>query len=388
MRRESPRLFDDIDRDYLGPIRRSEPYWHFLNRTGRTDFQYIREVLESWFRNYEASTEKRHRLWKKFRSDKKAEHLSAFFELYLYHLFKRQGFEIEVEPEWEQGCPDFLLTSPQGKKILLEATGTYPERRSGYEEMLDYLDDHLVSPDFYIGTKILRRPDNTPPHTKILRELQRKVDQLDCDQAQDALSRESMGLKRFPSITLPNDAGIEFIAIPKKGEERGKADERPIGSETIHFGRVDTISGIKARIDHKYGHYGELSIPYVLALNVVDAYADRESLLDALLGQEVVNLNWETGETFVSRLPGAWFGPNGPQKTRMSGICVFSRLRPENMHIVNPVIWHHPFANIPLEPDLVSLTQQIPNHSKESYELREGVHPSRLLQIDETRMPT
>jgi len=389
-------LFDEIDREYLGPSKYSESHWQFLNRSARPIFQYIREVLEGWFHDYKTSSDKRHHLWTEFRSNRDAEHLSAFFELYLYHLFKKQGFEIEVEPEWEQGRPDFLLTSSEGKRILLEATGIYPERWFGsankLEQMvIDDLNEHLTSPDFFLHIKIAQAPDNTPPYAQIRRYLQEQLGQLDYDQVvQDALGREGMGLKRFPSISWVHDTWtIEFIAIPKKNEARGKAGVRPIGSMFYDFSWVDSTSALKACINNKYRHYGELNIPYILAMNVVDIFADEEALLDALFGQEVWNLDFETDTTSISRQPnGAWFGPGGPQKKRVSCICAFWRLRPENMYLVNPVIWHHPFANNPLNPNLISLTQQIPNNSKGYYELREGVHPITLLQLDRTRMST
>lgn len=395
MIQDNLQLFDEMVREYLGPSKYSEPHWQFLNRSARAVFQYIREVLDGWFRNYEAPPDKRHHLWTDFRSDRDTKHLSAFFELYLYHLFKNQGFDVKVEPEWEQGRPDFLLTSAEGKEILLEATGIYPERWFGEakkleQKVIDYLDENLDSPDFFLHIRIANAPDDPPPYAQMQRYLQKKLAQLDYDQVlQDALGREGMGLNRFPSIPWVHDTWtIEFIAIPKRNDARGKTGVRPTGSMFYDFTWVDSTPSLKACIDSKYGHYGDLRIPYILAINVVDPFADEESLLDALFGQEVWNLDLETDKTFVSRQPnGAWFGPNGPQKKRVSGICVFWRLRPENMHTVNPMIWHHPSANYPLDPELVRLPQQIPNRPKGFYELRRGVRPATLLQLDETKMP-
>lgn len=151
---------------------------------------------------------------------------------------------------------------------------------------------------------------------------------------------------------------------------------------------VDSASSIKSCIDSKYGHYGKLDIPYILALNIMDTYADDDSVLDALLGKEMVNFSFDTDEVSLSRQPnGAWFGPGGYQKKRMSAVCVFKRLRPEMMHIINPTVWHHPFANNPLKPDLLSLTQQIVNHSTGLYELKDSQHPVELLNLDKARMP-
>lgn len=154
----------------------------------------------------------------------------------------------------------------------------------------------------------------------------------------------------------------------------------------VHY--VDTASSIKSRINEKYGRYGELRIPYILALNVVDAYADEDSIISALFGQEGVRFNWDTNETLPYREPnGAWIGPDGYQKQRMSAICVFNQLYPENMHLKGLTLWHHPAANHPLHPELLNLTQQIPNFDLGHYEQKDGKHPSEFLSIDKTKMP-
>ncbi len=389
------KLFDDVERTYLGPSKRSEAQWEYLNRTARPEFQYIRELLQSWFNEFNASPDKRKALCKTFRSLKDDEHLSAFFELYLYQLFKNQNFEIEVEPEWEQGKPDFLLTSSDGKKILLEATATYPDREFGeakkLEEMvLDHLDEFLDSPDFFMHIKIVDSPKNPPPYAQIRRYLQKQLKDLNYDRVmQDANENKDSGLKRFPSILWKHDTwSIEFEIIPKKGEARGKAGVRPLGLMSYGVEWIDSASGIKSSIDKKNAHYGELDIPYILALNVLDTFADEDDVTDALFGQQTLTLSPETDEVFNSRQSnGAWFGPNGYQKKRMSGIYVFKQLRPMTMHIIkDPVIWHHPYANNPLEPDLINVSQKIPNNLKGVYELREGMHPKELLRLDETRM--
>lgn len=395
MARQSLKLFDEFEREYLGPSLYSEPHWEYLNRTDRLEYHYVRDLLQNWFDNYETSPEKRSRLCREFRSTDDIQHLSAFFELYLYQLFKNQDFKIEVEPSWEQGRPDFLLTSPQGEKILLEATGVYPEKAFGSakkleQRVIDHINQYLESPDFFLHINIRNAPNNTPPYGQILRHLRKQLSQLDYEQvAQKALESEGMGLQRFPLIPWEHEAWtIEFIAIPKAENARGKPDVRPVGSMFYGIELVDTELNIKSRIDNKYGHYGELDIPFILALNVLDSYTNDETVAKALFGDEATNYNLETGEILNFRKPnGSWFGPSGYQKRRMSGVCIFKRLRPENMHLVDPVLWHHPYANNPLNPSLLDLRQWIPNRDKGGYEFKDGKPLLELLKLDEAKMP-
>jgi hypothetical protein len=148
---------------------------------------------------------------------------------------------------------------------------------------------------------------------------------------------------------------------------------------------VNLSDNIRASSKGKTSRYGELSIPYILALNVLDFAFDAEDIAEALFGDETVTYNFETGEGFPGRKPnGVWFGPEGFQNRRMSGVCVFRYLIPDKVGDVEPVLWHHPRANQPLPPDLWPLSQQNPND--EIGQLVEGQSAVDLLDIDIGRM--
>lgn len=390
MSKDNLQLFENIRRDYTGPSKRTEPHWAFFNRSARPQFEYLRECLQTWFDEYDASAEKRNNLRLEFQSDNNKKHFSAFFELYLYQLFKRQGFEIEVEPDWNLRRPDFLLTAPTGQKILLEATGSYPESQFGgakqlEETILDYLDDNLDSPDFFIGIENIHSSTNPPNRKQMLHFFQQQIAELDYNRLVENMEN-SKGLHPSASFTWEQkDWSITFNVTPKINV-RGKTGIRPIGG-TIDVGVVNTAANIKSRINEKYNRYGDLEIPYLLALNVIDLYFDKESFLHAVFGQQSVIIGWETDETYMRRLAnGAWFAAKGYQKQRMSAICVFNQLYPETMHSVDAVIWHHPYANNPLPPELFSLTQHIPNLVKGEYERKDGIHPNEFLKVDAERM--
>ena len=384
------KLFDDLERSDFGSAKYSESHWSYLNRTARPEYQYIRDLLQRWFDDYEADSVKRQQLCGLFRSEKDDTHFSAFFELYIYQLFKSQGFDIEVEPNWGQKRPDFLLTRPDGTKILLEATANYPKRsfeatKKHKEKMFDYLNENLKSPDFFLDVKTRNSSNQSPKYSDVKDRLEEWLESLDYDQIVDeALGREEIGLRRYPSITWEgNSWHIKFTAIPKSNDLRGVPDVQLVGSTSGPVQEIDTISHPKKKLKRKYKHYGELDVPYILALNVHDPFFDDESLDVALFGQKV------TGENAIKRDPKrgyAWYSQSGYQKKRMSAICVFKRLRPDTMHTVSPVVWHHPLANNPLERDLLRLTQRYSNHVGD-FELIEGKHPCDLLRLDKTKMP-
>jgi hypothetical protein len=391
MSKNNLQLFENIHRDYIGPSKRIEPHWIFFNRSARPQYEYLRECLQAWFDEYDASAEKRSDLRLAFQSDNNKTHLSAFFELYLYQLFRKQGFEIEIEPDWNQRRPDFLLTAPTGQKILLEATGSYPESQFGgakqlEETILDYLDDNLDSPDFFIGIQNIQSTTNPPNRKQMLHFFQQQLEELDYNQQVESMEK-SKGLHHSPSFTWEQKEWSITFSVTPKMDARGKTGIRPIGYTFLGISIVDTAANIKSRINEKYNRYGELEIPFLLALNVIDPFFDKESFLDAIFGQETLIISRDTNETTRQRLPnGAWFAPKGYQKQRMSAICVFNQLYPETIHSVDAVIWHHPYANNPFPSELFSLTQHIPNLAKGEYERKDGIHPNEFLEVNAERM--
>ncbi|MCU0464757.1 MAG: hypothetical protein MUF38_09330 [Anaerolineae bacterium] len=211
-------LFDDFDRVQIDPSGYSESHWSFINRTAKPTFHYLRTVLENWFDNYQTTEDKRNQLCTNFRSERDSEHLSAFFELYIYTLFKNLDFSVEVEPNWSQNKPDFLVTSPTGERFLLEVTGVYPERTFGetnnlVNKVLDYLNKNLSSPDFFVSIEIHQLPNNLPSYTKICRFLQKQLDELNYDDIISTVDFNSVNLlDMYPRANWEDEKwSIEFI---------------------------------------------------------------------------------------------------------------------------------------------------------------------------------
>lgn len=388
------KLFDEFERNSFEPSAFSEPRWSYLNRTARQQFSYVRELLQNWFDEYRAPLEKRQNLCKGFRSGKDEEHISSFFEIYLYQLFRSQGFDIEVEPEWEQGRPDFLLTSPNGEQIVLEATGCYPSRWFGgdertYAEISDYLNENLRSRDYLLHLSILRTSKQPFSFRKMCQEFQFWLNELDYNGILAAVQNGTITtLEDLPSRTWENrEWVIQLKASPRMGESRGIDDIKPLGMRLIGPERITTGSNIQSRLNEKYRHYGDIDISYILALNILDPFYSDRVFADAVLGQEAWILNKTSSETIETRISnGAWFSGNSIRQTRMSAVCVFHELFPITMHAVNPVVWHHPYAKKPLDSNLLCLSQQIPNMDTNRYELRDGQHPCSLLGIDVLRI--
>ena len=89
-------LFDEFKRNYTGPAQATESSYDFLNRSARPDWEQLRSTLEAWFADYPSVEAKDLRA--RFRSRIPGSHFAAWWELYLFTLFRTIGFSVDVHP--------------------------------------------------------------------------------------------------------------------------------------------------------------------------------------------------------------------------------------------------------------------------------------------------
>ncbi len=112
----------------------SEPEYGFLCRWDRPYGVALRNLIESWFVYYPKSNQRQFE--GRFRSDRPGQHRGAFFELYLFNLFRACGLQVDVEPRvnWTTSTPDFLLTDAEGNRFIVEAINLVDTDNSPLED--------------------------------------------------------------------------------------------------------------------------------------------------------------------------------------------------------------------------------------------------------------
>lgn len=127
---------------------------------------------------------------------------------------------------------------------------------------------------------------------------------------------------------------------------------------------------LRDSIVDKAGRYGQLGLPYIIAMNALDP-VDQDDILDALFGQEQYTLTFsETDRSQptnaqMSRKPnGVWTSPAGPRYTRVSGLLVATRFSIWDIAQASVRLYHNPWAEKPYSSRLARLSQAIPegNH--------------------------
>ena len=81
------KLFDSITRTDASPRRYTESIFDYLNRADRPDVERIRELVQAWFDDY--PDDDKQKLENGFRESEHSEHLGAWWELYVFTLYRK-----------------------------------------------------------------------------------------------------------------------------------------------------------------------------------------------------------------------------------------------------------------------------------------------------------
>src|ERR1044072_4083894 len=384
------RLFDEVNRKTHRPKTEHEPLFDYYNISARRTVVAFRELVEAWFQRYPQDVRKEFR--GRFRSPIDAHHRGAFFELDLHELILSMGFTIDIHPKMNERTttqPDFIVSKNEQPCFYLEATSALPSQEESAKEKIfaqlyDYLNE-MHSPNFFVAIEPHGSLTNPPPGKSLRRELEQWLSTLNPDELRQSLEVDGFrGLPRF-NWTYKNWS-ISFLPIAKSVGLRGKRGVRPIGMTLPSEAKfIDSYSPIKKAVAAKATKYGELNLPFIVAVNVFDIHADSIDLMDALFGREAIQIR-EGFDGVISRKEirqpdGVWVGPRGPQNTRISGALFTVNLSPWAMATITPVLIHHPWASKPILPELWPLTQQVPNRQTFHMEERLGKNACDFLSL-------
>ena len=381
-------LFDKTERTYLGPASNSESTFQYLNRSARPEAEVVRRTLERWFRHYPGGEQPE--FVARFRSEAQFACVSATFELYLHELLRKLGYEVSVHPRLGEGKrrkPDFLATAPDGSEVLVEAVIASdawvedPGANARMNAVYDQLND-LDSPNFFLHIKIHGTPRTQPSVKKLKRQLEVWLTGLDPDQVAPLL--ESRGLSELPKFSFQHEGWkLEFSPIPKSPEARDKPGVRPIGSRFLPPKWGSCREAIRDAVQRKGRHYGNrLARPFVVAVNACVVHVDQIDAMEALFGQEL----WQVDILDPKREPtmhraqdGAWYGPQGPRYTRISGVLLVENLGPWSLASAGARLYLNPWAKLDLCDPLTKLPSAIPSDLKMQF--MKGRRPRVILGL-------
>ena len=361
------KLFDDKLRDYDGYSDHNEYAYDFLDRSSKKEFKKVRDLLNNWFSNFPDSekAEIKSRIRKDFDS--------TFYELFLYQLFHKLGFNIIVHPEVPKSKkrPDFLVTK-NDLEIYVEAkviTGkskaeaSFERKRNEFYDALNKLnfDRFLISLD-----TLNFKTNNQPSPKNFIKIIQSKIEKLNADEISDSIN--SGVTTTLPKIEYEDDS-IEATVriIPLIKEASTEKHKRPIGMYPMEsfWGNGENL--FKKAVNDKGKRYGELDKPFLVCINTIDfKTVVKSDVENSIWGSRA--LSWSTNpenrdKKWMRKLDGIFLNSKGPRLKNISGI-IFTRVMPFKVKNADFSIFKHPFSTNEFDFDKLNLGYEYVSEGK------------------------
>lgn len=358
-------IFDDVVRAHDGGARQDEGHFEYLNRSGRPALAAVRAWIDDALSRYPKTD--LNSLVGKIKSGDEVAHRSGLFELLLHEALLVSGSVIEaLEPALPHTdkSPDFLVRTPSGERFYLEATlatGLSDADRRARKRLNTAIEavNSVRSQDYVLDATF----QGTPSQPIRLRQLREKIERwlqtLDYDTVAETWQsqigtpapfrhQESDFTVELRPITRPNREAPPGRAIAIQG---GEAWSRTVGS------------ALRQAIEGKVNRYGELDLPFVVAVNGTDHNAEEHDVFAALLGQEVVRIPYgprglRQDDAYWDRDgDGVWVRPDGTTRRQgLAGVLAFNDLgvwsapKRRGLYVPNP--WaRQPLGAFPLAVD-------------------------------------
>lgn len=347
-----PTLFDPIARVDPSPAGHAEDSFSFMNRVHQAFWARVREVLDSWFAEYPRDA--RPDTAARFRDADPRQHFAAWWELYLFTLYRRLGYAVQVHPTvpGSSGKPD-LLVARADDELYIEAavvnSGIVDDegRHAAREAWIYDAVNEAYDPNFHVQLEFDRVGMGRPKPAEIVRPLQEWLSGLDPDTVAGALDAGN----DIPELELSvRDWELVFTPLPIKREARGQPG-RLLGIYPASTGFVNDKEAVRRTLARKRRGYGLPDKPFVIALLCTSSFMSDEDIEQALMGSVSVQywVNDPSREArWVRQRDGFWMRGTRPRGTRVSGALVGKSLFPWNCTHELPRLWLNPWATLPL----------------------------------------
>jgi hypothetical protein len=379
------RIFDDVERSDSSPAYDTEDSFHFLNRVSRPEWGRVRELVEEWFAEYPESSQAD--LRSRFRDNDIGQHYGAWWELYVYTLYRRLGYQVSIHPVLTSTSrqPDFLVTRGDWSMyvecvVYLSVAGPVNGQAAGERSWIFKATNQARNPNFMVDIDIRRAGAERPKASEIVRPLEEWLSSLDPDKVSDQISA-GMGV---PELVLDDVRGwsIEYGAYPVKPEHRGE-EGRLIGTYPMTGAFInDEMLRLRDIVKRKGRHYGVPDIPFMVAVLNTSGFVTDGEVTEALFGTEAVEYipGDRSSVRRVRQRDGYWrLGP--PKRgSRVSAVLLGENIYPWRVVAEMPKLWINPWADLPLS-DALPMQTYTAHDTGEVYEARTGTLPNSLFGL-------
>lgn len=264
-------LFEQKTRTDSKPALLNNKTFDFYNNSNWDKVEKIRNILNEWYLKFpkEGKKDLKGRFIKSFDS--------AFFELFVFTLFEKNGFKIEVHPELENSSsqPDFLIRK-DSLELYVEVKVTLGESEESIAQnnilnaLFDKINENRFS-GYYLSIKSAKLESTNQPSAKKIIKFMHEFHLSLKDNSQK---------KEFCYNDKDISLRIKFIPI-----EKYDSNLRPISIYPSKSWWGSGETNLKKKIIDKSKKYKQLNKPLLLFINTLDDKTWNTNDIDsAILG--------------------------------------------------------------------------------------------------------
>ena len=387
------KLFPDAPRTDPQPIRAHESDYGFFQRVDDPACGRIRDLFNDWFERFAETQDAKATkdLRNRFRAKQSGQFLGAFWELYLHELFSRLGFDAQVHPDSAKGDthPDFLMTRGAERfyvEAVMPTPGVSPSdnQPASVATVTEYVNEAFRR-QFRLRLRHIIPGENVPRRKAVTRAVGDWLDSLDWANAWKGEVETS--IYEETELHIGDGWQIALTAIPLDPSLQSDQVRPMIFSHPGGTGWPDALGeAVLPQLIEKTSKYGELDAPLIVAMWVVDAFANPETAPLALFGSwfEVGEGTHRTGLELSTDRKGLWT-PGAKTRGRGCGVIAansFGFGYPAVARVL-PRYWSNPWSDRPLEVELPFPTSTVSDDERTVVNSPASVSPSSLFELPE-----
>jgi len=184
-------------------------------------------------------------------------------------------------------------------------------------------------------------------------------------------SRTALGHDNLPYCYYEHNGWkIVFYAIPRPLDSQGQANKTVV-YQLSEARKVEAENSLRDALETKSKKYGNFELPYVIAVDVLAIDSFGTDIGEILFGKEVILFDRQLEDFSLTRsplLPDRPSEENGFCRARkrarnqqVSALLLVEDLMPWSVARKTPVLWHNPWAERPLDPNIWQGPQMIPD---------------------------
>ena len=346
------------DRNDSAPKTRTEAFFSFYDRQARPGFEEFRRIVNDWVA--ELPSKAQAEIIRRFKSGNDLNFDSALTEVIIHATLLRCGFRVDTHPATPSstGRPDFLLKRRTGQPVAFVEVTTInvPDEEMGQDGreglIFDALNKIEIADDLRLSYGVKAYGKCSPS----IKKLRRAIQKWTSDHADRARRAEHVE-DDFPCEDWIFRLSLMAGFSPNPGGRRiaiwGHVTDAPAQA-------LDAVSGLRNALDQKCSKYGELGLPYLIAVfDRTDKVSFLETIFadnvaEALFGTEVhqeIMLN--SGKTLQQdvRDSDGWFGQiDAPKHTNVSAVLIFPQVSIWYLKQTRgqPLLVPNPWAQLPI----------------------------------------